>query len=54
MRPVNDRIITLVAKQKISPKVIGIGKAGSAFLVTANTIRVKQSPQNIKKKQLGC
>lgn len=39
-------IITVVAKQKINPNVIEIGRAGSAFLVMANSNSVKHKPYN--------
>lgn len=41
---VNGFTITLVAKQKISPKKIEIGSAGKAFRKMASSSRVRQRP----------
>ena len=40
--------IAVVAKQKIKPNVMEIGRAGSAFLVIANSNSVKHKPCNKK------
>lgn len=46
---VNGVMIYDVAKQKNSPNVIEIGKAGSAFFDIARSNKVKQSPCEYKK-----
>jgi hypothetical protein len=43
-RSVNGLTTKLVAKQKIKPKKIEIGKAGNAFRVIANSKSVKHKP----------
>lgn len=47
---VNGFTINDVAKQKKSPKVIEIGRAGRAFLVTARRSNVKHRPIRIATK----